>query len=450
MASDGPREVAIDLYLLAVNGLPVSSNVYLVRTPAAWVLVDTGYRDSAEQIRRAAASLFGPVSPTAILLTHIHPDHSGSAGELARTWGVPVYVHPDELPMAAGEYLPEFSMPLDRWVIVPVLRVLPSQVRARAVHGITDVARPLGSDGAVPGLADWEWIHVPGHTPGHVAYLRRGDGVLISGDAVLTVDLNAPSGLLLGRPALAGPPRYTTWDRGAAQRSIDVLAGTAPRLLAPGHGRPMADPQQEFEALLARPPRTFDRILVPVGDPSASRYRPPPRLYARLQWLGHLLTRLGMSPGYVVTLEVPGRRTGVIRRTNLVQAEHGGERYLVSLTGESEWVRNVRAAGGQVVLCRGPRRQAATLVEVPLADRPAIIRSYVLRAGRRERSTTVVREARAFFGVGGDLDADEIGGVADRFPVFRVVPDAFAPDGGRISVAGPSGDRPGGRSNSPR
>src|SRR3712207_8118606 len=46
------------------------------------------------------------------------------------------------------------------------------------------------------------------------------------------------------------------------------------------------------------------------------------------------------------------------RRTNLVQARHDGRDYLVSLTGESEWVRNARAAGGRVVLARRGRRRA--------------------------------------------------------------------------------------------
>ncbi|MGY1781958.1 nitroreductase/quinone reductase family protein [Geodermatophilus sp. SYSU D01036] len=165
------------------------------------------------------------------------------------------------------------------------------------------------------------------------------------------------------------------------------------------------------------------RLLVPVGDPGPERYRPPPRLYARLQWLGHVLTALGLSPGYVVTLEVPGRRSGVLRRTNLVLARHEGQGYLVSLTGESEWVRNVRAARGRAVLARHRRRRAVTLVEVPPAERPPVIRSYVLRAARRPGSTAVAREARAFFGVGPDLSAAEIAAVADRFPVFQVRPD---------------------------
>ena len=69
-------------------------------------------------------------------------------------------------------------------------------------------------------------------------------------------------------------------------------------------------------------------------------------MYLRFQPLGTLLTAAGISPHYVITLEVPGRRSGVIRRTTLVRVARDGGHYLVALAGESEWVRNVRAAGG--------------------------------------------------------------------------------------------------------
>jgi deazaflavin-dependent oxidoreductase (nitroreductase family) len=140
-----------------------------------------------------------------------------------------------------------------------------------------------------------------------------------------------------------------------------------------------------------------------------------------MQWLGLALTSLGLSPRYVVTLEVPGRRSGVIRRTNLVLLEHDGEHYLVALAGESQWVRNVRAAGGRVVLGRR-RRRVAALVEVPAQDRSPIIRAYLLRGGRRPGSAQVAREARYYLGVSTDPTLAEIRSVADRYPVFRVVP----------------------------
>ncbi len=84
-------------------------------------------------------------------------------------------------------------------------------------------------------------------------------------------------------------------------------------------------------------------MLGPVDYSAPVRRRPSPPLYRRLQPLGVLISALGLSPRYVVVLEVSGRRSGVIRRTTLVRATRGGQHYLESLAGESDWVRNVRA-----------------------------------------------------------------------------------------------------------
>jgi hypothetical protein len=47
------------------------------------------------------------------------------------------------------------------------------------------------------------------------------------------------AGLLLQRPGLSGPPRYTTWNQQAANESVDTLARLAPTVLLGGHGMPM-------------------------------------------------------------------------------------------------------------------------------------------------------------------------------------------------------------------
>ena len=203
------KQVAPGVWLVTLGRGAAASNVYLVGSGSAWTLVDAGWASSAQTIKTAAGSVFGPgARPAAILLTHIHPDHSGSAGVLARSWEVPVYVAAEELPMAAGRYLPQYAMPLDRWLVAPLLRLLPARTRARieAANSITEVVHPLPPTGGVPGLPDWEWVPTPGHTPGHVAYLRGSDRVVIAGDAALTVNLNSVGGVLLGRQRVAGPP----------------------------------------------------------------------------------------------------------------------------------------------------------------------------------------------------------------------------------------------------
>lgn len=238
-----PREIASGVVLMTTGSGPMASNLYLVRSGSAWVMVDCGWAASAEPVRKAVEDMLGSgTAPAAIFLTHIHPDHSGAAGALARRWDIPVFVHQAELPMAAGRYIPEFSMPLDRWLIAPFLWSLPARARRRveAAGDITDVVQSLPRDGKMPGLPEWVAVPTPGHTAGHVAYWRSRDGVLITGDAVVTVNLNSIRGLLPGRQDLSGPPWYTTWNWKLAMESARRLAELGPRLLAPGHGPPLA------------------------------------------------------------------------------------------------------------------------------------------------------------------------------------------------------------------
>jgi hypothetical protein len=68
-----------------------------------------------------------------------------------------------------------------------------------------------------------------------------------------------------------------------------------------------------------------------VDYSARSRYRPPPPLSQRVQKrVGPLLISLGIGPKQVVVLEVPGRRSGLIRRSALVMATHNGNNYLVA------------------------------------------------------------------------------------------------------------------------
>ncbi|GAA1654645.1 MBL fold metallo-hydrolase [Nonomuraea maheshkhaliensis] len=234
-----PEEIARQVYRLETGHGLTEANVYLVGSRSGWVLIDTAWAGRAPDIQAAAASLFGPGSrPEAILLTHIHPDHSGAAPALAAAWHVFVHVHPEELRFAPGRYLPEYAHPLDRRVIAPLLRLVPRRrlEAMRAGNSLEGAVVGYEPDEGVPGLTGWTCVPTPGHTPGHVAFLRSADGVLISGDAVVTVELNSPRGFL--RPRLSGPPRYTTWDWDRARRSVEELVEWQPRLLAPGHGRP--------------------------------------------------------------------------------------------------------------------------------------------------------------------------------------------------------------------
>lgn len=134
------------------------------------------------------------------------------------------------------------------------------------------------------------------------------------------------------------------------------------------------------------------------------------------------LTALWFSSGVLssrrwVTMEVRGRRTGRIVEAPVVVVDHEGGHYLVSMLGEEvNWVRNVRAAGGRAVL-RHRRRRAVRLTEVAPEERAPILRRYL----------DLAPGARPHFPVPRRAPLPEFERIADRYPVFRVLPEDGGP-----------------------
>jgi deazaflavin-dependent oxidoreductase (nitroreductase family) len=158
----------------------------------------------------------------------------------------------------------------------------------------------------------------------------------------------------------------------------------------------------------------------PQDYAARTSYRPPAAWYRRLNRLGVLLTSLGLAPRDAVTLQVRGRTSGKPRRIPILRTRYQGEDYLVALAGESQWVRNVRAAGGEAVIRRRKARRVR-LQELPPDDRPEIIAEY-LRAGRqRSGAEAQAKQARFYFGLGPEPSIEEIRTIADYYPVFRVI-----------------------------
>jgi deazaflavin-dependent oxidoreductase (nitroreductase family) len=128
------------------------------------------------------------------------------------------------------------------------------------------------------------------------------------------------------------------------------------------------------------------------------------------------LTSLGLAPRDAVTLQVRGRKSGKPRRTPILRTPYRGQDYLVALAGESQWVRNVRAAAGQAVLRRRTAHRVH-LQELPPEERPEVIGEYL----RRGRQRSGAKAARYYFGLNPDASVAEIGAVADYYPVFPVI-----------------------------
>jgi glyoxylase-like metal-dependent hydrolase (beta-lactamase superfamily II) len=215
-------------------------NVYFIGPEGAgdreWFLVDTGLKISAPWIRRAAAQRFGAESrPRAILLTHGHFDHVGSAKSLADSWDCPVYVSESEMPFVTGR---RPYAPPDPRVGGGLMSFL-SFAYPRGPYDLGDRVRELPRGGVIPALSGWRWIPTPGHTIGHASFFRDSDGTLIAGDAFVTQPQESLIGVLTMLPLVRRPPAYFTNDWIGAEESVRRLRDLHPNIALTGHGTPM-------------------------------------------------------------------------------------------------------------------------------------------------------------------------------------------------------------------
>ncbi len=216
---------------------------YLVQDGGELLLVDTGWPSSwpsvVEAVERTGCR---PADLRAVLLTHGHADHLGAAERVRREWSVPVQARAEEVDRVRGR-----GPGASPFTLVPGL--LPHLWRPAAFGFVLHAARhgfltphwvqevsPFdgGSVLDLPGRP--RAVATPGHTAGHTSFLLEDRGVLLSGDALVTLDvLSRQRGPRLLPPALTDDPT-------AALTSLSALEGLPADVLLPGHGDPWRGP----------------------------------------------------------------------------------------------------------------------------------------------------------------------------------------------------------------
>ena len=124
-----------------------------------------------------------------------------------------------------------------------------------------------------------------------------------------------------------------------------------------------------------------------------------------------LLTKMGLSMRGSRLLAVRGRKSGEWRTTPVNLLHYEGQRYLVAPRGETQWVRNIRAAGGGE-LRLGSKKEEFRAAELSDAEKPDLIRAY-LKLWKFETG-------KWFDGVTHESPDADVMRVAADHPVFRV------------------------------
>jgi glyoxylase-like metal-dependent hydrolase (beta-lactamase superfamily II) len=189
--------------LLAPNASPMTldgTRTFLVGRERP-VVIDPGPAVAAHL--DAIVDALGGATPSAILLTHGHPDHAGAAPALRERTGAPVM-------MAAGALsLPIPAESVDRWI---------------------------GTGHLVETDAGYvQAVATPGHAPEHLAFLWRGAGEASGERALFVGDLM----MGVGDTTLVMPPEG---DLRSYLQSLAVVATLGPRVILPAHGPAIDDP----------------------------------------------------------------------------------------------------------------------------------------------------------------------------------------------------------------
>ena len=227
-------------------------NWTIVAGDSGAMLIDAGFPGNRDDVLTSLRRLgFGPEDLTAILLTHAHIDHLGSAIWFAHTHGTPVYCHPAEVAHARRDYLEQASpaaLMTQAWR--PTWLRWSAQVAAKGALQRAGIpaARELTAEIAATLPGRPRALPTPGHTSGHCSYVV--DGVLVAGDALVT---GHPLSQRRGPQLL--PSVFNHSDDDCA-RSLSVLATAGTDVLIPGHGEVWNGPIADAVRLAAQPAAT--------------------------------------------------------------------------------------------------------------------------------------------------------------------------------------------------
>lgn len=216
-------------------------NWTLVTDDKGVMFIDAGYPGDRDDVLATLRTLgYGPADVRAILLTHAHIDHLGTAIWFAREHRTPVYCHSREVGHVKRDYLEQVK------IIDLALRLWRPRWAKWSVHVVRNgglvrdgipSALPLTDEVAAGLPGHPQAVFSPGHTNGHCSYLV--DGVLASGDALIT-----------GHPLLrhSGPqllPEIFSYSQEDCIRSLSTLAEVETEVLVPGHGALWRGPIRE-------------------------------------------------------------------------------------------------------------------------------------------------------------------------------------------------------------
>ncbi len=231
-------------------------NLWLLEDEDGFAIVDTGVNieSNREVWRQTLSGPAGDAAVTRIFVTHLHPDHAGCAGWLARDHGVELWMTRDEYLLCrvliadTGREAPEAGVRFYKAAGFPDEALHRYQemfgMFGRYVSPLPESYRRLVDGDILPiGGSDWEVVVGRGHSPEHACLYNAERNLVISGDQILpTISSNVS---VYPTEPHANPLR--DW-----MESLEHMKARLPAdvLVLPAHGKPFRGAHARLDELL--------------------------------------------------------------------------------------------------------------------------------------------------------------------------------------------------------
>jgi glyoxylase-like metal-dependent hydrolase (beta-lactamase superfamily II) len=208
-------------------------NAYLIVEPEGLTLIDTGTGSGHKAILAYIEEIGCQLTDLKhILITHGDPDHTGSLKKLVEASGAKAYASQIEAEAwAQGKGSRRLNFGL---FTTPVNAFL--ELFSRPNKPMDEILEP---GQILPMLGGLEVIATPGHTPGHISFFARREGVLFAGDSMRS----KPDQLIPGNM------RMVTWDEEKLIGSIRLQKELAPQIVCVGHGPVVFEAKNKFPSM---------------------------------------------------------------------------------------------------------------------------------------------------------------------------------------------------------